>query len=288
MSLMRTLATLRSFGAFFTLAALAACSGGGGGSSVPSSSTPSPGSTAGPPGSVTGALYACTWGGSSCSKGAPIGGASVALGNSLAGGTLGGISARATTAADGSYALAGYSADARYLQVTVSGNAVVLHAAVTPAGRLPDLLLSTPTADELAGFAQINADRAAHGTGTGANPLVLDEYLLETARYRANDMAVFGYFSHTPPSGAGLDGWHEYTSLAGGLPYAGWGENIAIGYASLQSADADGYMSEGPAGGHYQNIVDARNVWAGLAAVYNGKPLAPYAPDYSAEEFGKM
>lgn len=280
-ALMRTLATLRQFGALLTLAALAACSGGGGGSSVPSSSTPQ--------GGATGALYACTWGGSSCSKGAPIGGASVALGNSLAGGTLGGISARATTAADGSYALAGYSADARYVQVTVSGNAVVLHAAVTPAaGRLPDLLLSTPTADELAGFAQINADRAAHGTGTGANPLVLDEYLLETARYRANDMAVFGYFSHTPPSGAGLGGFSEYTVLAGALPYGGWGENIAIGYTSLKSADADGYMSEGPTGGHYQNIVDARNVWAGLAAVYNGKPLPPYAPDYSAEEFGKM
>jgi uncharacterized protein YkwD len=234
-------------------------------------------------------VYACVWAGFACSKGAPIAGATVALGNSFAGGALGGISAQSTTAADGSYVLSGYSASARYLQVSVPGDAVVLHAAVSPGGgALADVLLSTPTADEVAGFNQINADRAAHGSGAGAKPVILDEYLLETARYRANDMATAGYFSHTPPAGAGRDGYSEYALLAQGLPYAGWGENIAVGYASLQAADANGYMSEGPGGGHYDNIIDAHNVWAGLAAVYNGKPLPPYTPNYSAEEFGKM
>jgi uncharacterized protein YkwD len=234
-------------------------------------------------------VYACVWSGSACTKGAPIAGASVAIGSSLAGGALGGISAQTATAADGSYVLGGYAANARYLQVSLAGNPVVLHAAVTAGNAtFPDMLLATPTADEVSGFNQVNADRAAHGSGTGKNPVILDEYLLETARYRANDMATAGYFAHTPPAGAGLSGSAEYALLAKGLPYAGWGENIALGYASLQAADANGYMIEGPGGGHYENIIDTRNVWVGLAAVYNGKALPPYTPNYSAEEFGKM
>lgn len=296
MALMRTIANVRSCGALLALAALAAC--GGGGSSIPSGqpsqgqpaagSAPTPGTTPAAASRTTGAVYACTWTGSSCSKGAPIGGASVAVGSSLAGGTLGGIAAQATTAADGSYVLNAVPASARYLQVSVAGNPVVLHAAVTPgSGTFPDVLLSTPTADEIAGFNQINADRAAHGTGSGANPLALDEYLLETARYRANDMATFGYFSHDPPSGAGLSGWNEYQLLAKGLPYSGWGENIALGFSSLTAAE-NAYISEGPTGGHYDNIVNASNVWTGLAAVYNGKALPPYTPNYSAEEFAQM
>jgi hypothetical protein len=154
-------------------------------------------------------------------------------------------------------------------------------------------LLAAVTRDEVAYLRGINADRARFG----APPLLLDETMLESARYWAHFMATTGYFAHcipaasctpgataTPPpvygpqdvSPAARDAYFHDT-------FGSSGENIAAGYPSWSSAEAM-MMAErafcpggSPVGcpqsertAHFLNIVNGSFNWGGVAIATHG------------------
>lgn len=164
-------------------------------------------------------------------------------------------------------------------------------------------LLAAVTPDEDAYLRGLNADRAAFG----AAPLVLDETMLESARYWAHFMATTGYFAHcipaasctpgataTPPPSYGVQDLTPATRDAYFHDTFGTdGENIAAGFATWQAAEA-AMMAERancPGGSsrgcplnertaHFLNIVDRAYDWAGVAIATHG-----VAGSYDVQEF---
>jgi uncharacterized protein YkwD len=243
--------------------------------------------------------------------GTPLAGAAVAIGTSFAGGTLSGIAAQTNTATDGSYTIAYTGSAPPFIQIAANGY-VTLHKLLTltpvvapspvptlPPGAvtLPAYHLTKPTAHELAALTQLNADRAKYGTGNGAAPLSFDEDIVEVARWRANDMATLGYFSHTEPGtnlgSAGI----KYcigkapTVVGGFCSEDGFAidENIAACSCGDLITGEMAYMAEGPSGGHFQTVVAMTNSWVGFGEAYGGKtydPIGMPGPmNYFVEEF---
>ncbi|HEY8315031.1 MAG TPA: hypothetical protein VIG51_12790, partial [Candidatus Baltobacteraceae bacterium] len=238
--------------------AVAACSGGGSGSGngiTPIGPTSTPQKQ-----SISGTI-------TDLDTGTPLAGAAVAIGTSFAGGTLSGIAAQTNTATDGSYTIAYTGSAPPFIQIAANGY-VTLHKLLTltpvvapspvptlPPGAvtLPAYHLTKPTAHELAALTQLNADRAKYGTGNGAAPLSFDEDIVEVARWRANDMATLGYFSHTEP-GTNLGsaaikycGLNNTPGVGGFCGEAGFGftENISSCTCGDLTAAEASFLAEG-------------------------------------------
>jgi uncharacterized protein YkwD len=216
-----------------------------------------------------------------------------------------------TTDAQGKFSLTA-SAGTQYLMVFPGPrdrvHTAAIHRVVTlgsGANPLPALLMAAVTSDEAAWLERVNSDRAANG----AAPVVLDESLLESARYWSNFMAHTGYFAHCvpasactpgdtatpPPSAEAFDanpGTRDaYFGAAAGL----WGENIAAGFATWSGAEG-AFMAEkslcpgatysgcsfGETTGHFLNIVDPTFAWVGLAEAHGGVKFGSYYD----QEFG--
>jgi uncharacterized protein YkwD len=100
-----------------------------------------------------------------------------------------------------------------------------------------------PTAVEQQFLERLNdarANPAAYGASIGVDlstvapsePLAFDTRLIQAARLHSQDMSANNYFDHTSPSGAGPDG----RIAAAGFPAFGWGESIAAGYPTPETA----------------------------------------------------
>lgn len=120
--------------------------------------------------------------------------------------------------------------------------------------------LNTSVAAEGQVLASLNAQRAQ----SGLQPLVYNGLLTRAARGHALDQARNGYFSHT-----GKDG----SSSADRAKRAGYnfclvGENLSIGYSSIQAA-MQGWMASK---GHRDNILNGKfndvGIGIGEGAIY--------------------
>ncbi|NCB04340.1 MAG: SafA/ExsA family spore coat assembly protein [Clostridia bacterium] len=102
----------------------------------------------------------------------------------------------------------------------------------------------------------VNEQRAKNGLA----PLTQNWELSRIARYKSQDMADNGYFSHTSPTyGSPFDMIRAF-----GLSYRTAGENIAKGYATPKAV-VDGWMNSS---GHRANILNAsfRQIGVGYSA----------------------
>jgi uncharacterized protein YkwD len=321
----------------FAAAALAACGGGGGGgSTIPpgggggggvtpiptatptggTTSTPTPtptptgGTTSTPtptptptptvaPQTLTGSVVDSDHGN------APVSGATVSVGTTWtygagSGYVLTGVTATATTKADGTFAIS--VAGAQYVQVTANG-LVAAHRPILfapnqwgfqpPAGSIGTFQLPTANADELGGLAEMNKNRASGGSGQGAQPLTLDADVMLSARAHAKDEATQGYYSHVSPgTNYAYSGHYVCTPLGGFCANPLYiQENLDEGpgsSGSLALAD-DVYFANPPGEGHHDNVVSKTNLWVGFGAAYGGKPdpgsVGNGTESYFAENF---
>ncbi|MDQ2872166.1 MAG: hypothetical protein M3R35_03440, partial [Candidatus Eremiobacteraeota bacterium] len=121
--------------------------------------------------------------------------------------------------------------------------------------------------------------------------------IVEVARWRANDMATLGYYSHTEP---GTNQAASDVKWCGLVPdmVAGLGgfcgnffespENIDAGCSDLICAE-QAYIVEGSGGSHFQQIISPNDVWIGFGEQYNGKTFDaskyPGPMNYFVEDF---
>ncbi len=125
---------------------------------------------------------------------------------------------------------------------------------------LPDF-----TAALLARVNQLRAAGAscgAAGTFAPAAALSWSALLTEAATAHSLDMAANNYFDHTSPSGSTLSSRVQ----AAGYAWSAVGENIAAGYATVDSV-MSGWMASD---GHCANIMNANFTQIGVACVKGG------------------
>jgi hypothetical protein len=275
-------------------ATLAACGGGGGGSSGPPpiiaptptatpvvTPTPTPAQTVVPQ-ALTGSVVDVDH------ANAPVSGAAVSVGTAWtytpgSGYVLSGVTATATTKPDGTFSI--NIAGAQYVQVTAAGLVAAHRPILTapnqwgfqpPVGTIGTFQLPTANADELAGLAEMNKNRASGGSGQGAQPLTLDADVMLSARAHAKDEATLGYYSHVSPGTNYEFAGHYICTPLGGFcanPLFDQ-ENLdqfPASFGSLATAD-DVYFGYGPGEGHHDNVVSKTNLWVGFGATYGGKP----------------
>ena len=133
-------------------------------------------------------------------------------------------------------------------------------------GTLATQRVTNATVDEAADLAYLNASRVK------ANPaapiLIFDEIAEETAREHAQDMAANGILCHYDMNNVGPES--RYLRMKG---LGGDWENA--GFAGTQTPQAafaflnDWSISEGPGGGHYENIIATAHLWGGVATAGN-------------------
>ncbi|PWL52328.1 MAG: hypothetical protein DBY36_04255 [Clostridiales bacterium] len=97
----------------------------------------------------------------------------------------------------------------------------------------------------------------------GLKPLTENWELSRVARYKSQDMADNGYFSHTSPT----YGSPFQMMKAFGLSYRAAGENIAYGQRSPQAV-VDAWMNSS---GHRANILNASYTQIGVGYVADGR-----------------
>ena len=231
---------------------LCACGGGGAGGAVaPPSPLPSPSATPSAPASLTVTLV-------SLDDGAPIIAAAVSIG-----------SASAQTDANGRAALAAPATPS--LLVAAASGYATLHVTIVPASTAVAYKLTRPTAEEAAWAAQINADRAKYG----APPLTIDEYAVESARFKVQDEAARGYYGHGDPETGvevaalayqGRGGIGFYHDLLGAQLFRDW-----------SSVEAQ-FVAEGPPppgqSNHFSDLTSTDALWLGVA-IGAGKNFDP-------------
>jgi uncharacterized protein YkwD len=134
-------------------------------------------------------------------------------------------------------------------------------------GAVGTIRITTASAIEAAFLTDVNTFR----TSKGAGALIFDELAEEAARLHATDEATSPeYYCHFDRSNIGPSS--RYLKLGGlGLD----GENIDESWSSATAyQDADtAFESEGPGGGHYDNLVDTRHRWTGLAQVSGSRAI---------------
>ena len=107
-------------------------------------------------------------------------------------------------------------------------------------------------------IALVNEIRAQNGL----SPLRENWQLSRVARYKSQDMAESGYFSHTSPTyGSPFQMMKQF-----GITYRSAGENIAKGYASAQAV-VDAWMNSP---GHRANILNSSYTQIGVGYVSSG------------------
>lgn len=148
---------------------------------------------------------------------------------------------------------------------TIAGLALTVAGCVAPRpgiGAPPPSSAPPPWA--VAMLDQVNAQRA----GAGAPPLVWCGALGRAAQAHSEDQASHGVMSHTGSDGSTLA---DRAYRAGYLGWTALGENVAMGYATVDAA-MSAWMGSPP---HRANILDARfaHFGAGLA---RSAPAQPY------------
>lgn len=117
-----------------------------------------------------------------------------------------------------------------------------------------------------------NADRAQ----SGLPPLDVNVHLQEAAQLKADDMAHYGYFAHTSPTGK--DPWYWFQQAGYDFSYAG--ENLAVYFSD--SSDVNNAWMNSPE--HRGNILDPNYTQVGIAiaqGMYQG-----YETTFVVQEFG--
>ena len=107
-----------------------------------------------------------------------------------------------------------------------------------------------------------NADRSAYKLGG----LTLNPLLQETARLKAEDMAVKGYFAHYSPEG--VSPWHFFDATGYAFVYAG--ENLAVNFDDSSAVNAAWMNSPD----HRANILNGNFTEVGIATakgMYEGR-----------------
>ena len=140
---------------------------------------------------------------------------------------------------------------------------------LAPAVARADVLaapLEVVLAQETAAIDLLNADRVAHGLA----PLEFDPSLATVARWRSEDMASRGYFSHD------IGGYQVFQVLRDqGISYRVAGENLAYNYHPFEetAARAERALMESPT--HRDNILrpDYTHVGIGVAVAADGRYL---------------
>lgn len=301
-------------GATLTLAAtLAACGGGGGSSSIlpggGGGATPTPTATPTPPPPTAQAAGRVTDAETNGNPG--VAGATVKIGTSFdATGTITGVVATATTAADGSYSVpvplttslpisngisqnasdppAGTS-NAFFAQVDAGGfvsahKIMYLH---TGATSVPTYAIAHPGLNDAAALARVNSDRASLGSGTGKNPVALDSDATLMARFATMTEGAQGFFNHNYPNTTNnvAKSYQCTAALSFCAHYYNSSENESLGGDVL--TQEDGYIAEGPTGGHYQAVMNPKNVWVGFAQYLGASPAGSSSPQsmYGAQEY---
>ena len=175
------------------------------------------------------------------------------------------INAQTTrTSADGTFALTA----AAPFTITASGESrgyVSFHGSFESTGDLT-IRLSRPTTDERDALAQINRFRELHALA----PLALDENLMESARFWAEQERHAGRIGHTCAALGNPRGCIEFNAYFHALPGApqDWfcGQNAAFDSDPSWSDPDQGFEAEEHARGergHFINLVSAKN-WIGL------------------------
>lgn len=123
---------------------------------------------------------------------------------------------------------------------------------------------------------RINQDRAQAGLG----PVELDELASQVATAHCQEMLEGGYFSHW--NRQGLKPYHRY-SLAGGNHYnaenlyeyetTGNLDTSLEGIAKILLFGHQGFMDEGPEGGHRKNILDPFHTHVGIGFAFSNNSL---------------
>lgn len=100
-------------------------------------------------------------------------------------------------------------------------------------------------------------------TKNGLKPLTENWELSRVARYKSEDMAKNGYFSHTSPTYGS-----PFTMMQNfGIKYTAAGENIAYGQRTAQEV-VNGWMNSP---GHRANILNANYTQIGVGYAVNSK-----------------
>ena len=135
--------------------------------------------------------------------------------------------------------------------------------------------VTTATVDEAANLAYLNAARVK--ANPAAPMLTFDESAQEVAREHAQDEAANKYYCHYDRANVGPES--RYLRMLG---LGSDGENWGIAGGSSQSAYSaiiNLFMSEGPGGGHYDNIVGSTRLWAGVTTAIEADGLTQHTDD---------
>ena len=127
-------------------------------------------------------------------------------------------------------------------------------------------LLEAVLAHETAAIDLLNADRVANGLA----PLEFDPSLATIARWRSEDMAMRGYFSHD------IGGYQVFQVLRDqGVSYRVAGENLAYNYYSPEETARRAEIALMDSPSHRANILraDYTHVGVGVAQAPDGRYL---------------
>lgn len=97
-------------------------------------------------------------------------------------------------------------------------------------------------------------------TEAGLKPLVLDNTLLQIARYKSNHMIQFGYFDHTTPEGKNWTSWLDAINYQ----YTTTGENIA--YNNYDPVEL--FNQWWNSSGHRANMMNPSYTKVGIGVIY--------------------
>ncbi|EKQ57389.1 MAG: putative cell wall binding protein [Clostridium sp. Maddingley MBC34-26] len=97
-------------------------------------------------------------------------------------------------------------------------------------------------------------------TEAGLSPLILDNTLLQIARYKSNHMIQYNYFDHTTPQG---NDWTSWLNTIG-YRYATTGENIA--YNNFDPVEL--FNQWWNSSGHRANMMNSSYTKVGIGVIY--------------------
>jgi uncharacterized protein YkwD len=182
---------------------------------------------------------------------------------------------------DGSDALAGQAPATSSTSATRTSTTSSSSAPVTTTTTSGTTSASAPPAAGVSALEAkaIEATNAKRAT-VGCKPLVVDAKLQAAARDHASEMVRLHYFAHSSPSGEDPGERAKRFGYTGGV-----GENIMMGYQGDPVGTINGFWSEGPGGGHHDNIANCGYTRIGLG--YDpGNILPAYASGSWAQLFG--
>lgn len=124
---------------------------------------------------------------------------------------------------------------------------------------LPKLPQNYPISVQASAETKILQLMNAKRTEAGLQPLILDNTLVQVARYKSNDMIQNNFFDHTNPDGTKWTNWLQ----AIGYKYTTTGENIA--YNTYDAVELFNQWWNSP--GHRANMMNASYTKVGIGVI---------------------